>query len=76
LRRVFNEDDESPIYFSDKKGIITENKTNLVTSSQAEPIFRLLRRIKYIYLPSQLDIDATINELVAEEILPSMVDGY
>lgn len=40
------------------------------------PIYKLFHRIQFMYIPAQYDISTKINQLVAEEILPTMVDTY
>ena len=45
-----------------------ENKTHTIE--------KLFKRIQFMYIPAQYDISNKINQLVAEEILPTMVDSY
>lgn len=42
----------------------------------SHPISKLFNRIQFMYIPTQYDITEKINQLVAEEILPTMVDTY
>lgn len=44
--------------------------------SETHAIQKLFKRIQFMYIPAQYDISTKINQLVAEEILPTMVDSY
>lgn len=43
---------------------------------RSHSIGKLFNRIQFMYIPAQYDISNKINQLVAEEILPTMVDSY
>ncbi len=67
------------LYFSYSDGkfpseIKMKDGENLVKTGSA--ILVLLKRIKFIFIPAHSDLPIKINELIADEILPSMVDGY
>jgi len=49
--------------------------TNKITKN-THPVKKLFKRIQFIYIPAQYDISNKINQLVSEEILPTMVDSY
>lgn len=55
-----------------KSYIDTDWNTNDIDQS----INKLLGRIKFMYIPTQIDLTKTINNLVSEEIFPSMIDWY
>jgi len=67
-------------YHSDTKGFfpkvedLKKGKNEIQTKSHLISI--LFRRIKFIYVPSQFDINKTVSNLVSEEILPTAIDGY
>lgn len=64
-----NENGKYPMQKDLKSG---KNRINKNT----HPIDKLFKRIQFIYIPAQYDISSKINQLVAEEILPTMVDTY
>lgn len=64
-----NEDGNFPIQRDLKKG---QNKIEKTTHA----LTKLFNRIQFMYIPAQYDISSKINQLVAEEILPTMVDTY
>lgn len=69
-------DNENKRYFANKDGKFPNRKNlekNLITKG---PLAVFFKRIKFIYIPTHTDLNQKINELVAEEILPSMVDGW
>ncbi|MBP9811865.1 AAA family ATPase [Candidatus Gracilibacteria bacterium] len=70
LRRQFT-DEIDHLYFS-MDGTTFKDEITL----GKHPINTFLKRIKFIYLPTQAEITELIRELVGEEILPTMVDGY
>ncbi len=52
-----------------------KNGENKILNKQ-HSIHKLFKRIQFIYIPTQYDISHKINQLVADEILPTMVDSY
>lgn len=40
------------------------------------PIFGLFRRINFIYIPAQINIEDKINMIIRDEVLPIMADAY
>lgn len=64
-----SQDGTFPIQKELKKG---QNKIEKATHA----IIKLFKRIQFMYIPAQYDIGSKINQLVAEEILPTMVDTY
>lgn len=64
-----NEDGSFPIKSDLKKG-------NNLINKKSHTIQKLFNRIQFMFIPAQYDIGNKINQLVAEEILPSMVDSY
>lgn len=64
-----NQDGSFPIIKDLKSGVNQiKNKTHSIQ--------KLFNRIQFMYIPAQYDISEKINQLVAEEILPTMVDSY
>jgi len=67
-------------YHSNKNGIFPLQKElksgNNEIEKHTHPIYKLFHRIQFMYIPAQYDISTKINQLVAEEILPTMVDTY
>lgn len=64
-----NSDGSFPVQKELKKG-----QNEIV--NYTHPIYRLFKRTQFIYIPAQYDISSKINKLVADDILPSMVDTY
>lgn len=76
-KRLFKEG-ENNRYFANSDGKFPREKNlekNLILKS-TDPLAVLFRRIKFIFIPTHTDLNQKINELVADEILPSMVDGW
>lgn len=65
-----NSDGEYP-----SKTELTMGSPNEITT-KSHPISRLFERVRFIYIPSQFDVSKEVNQLVADEILPLMVDSY
>lgn len=72
LRKKFTDDEEVITVSLDGINFININKVEWKT----HPINTYLRRVKFIYLPTQSEVSDLINELVWEEILPTMTDSY
>lgn len=70
--KVIYKGDEEYWYCIDTK---TNNFKNTVVP-RTSPLYKLFRRIRFIYLPANISLESKINELVAEEILPTMIDSY
>ncbi len=66
----------------DEKSCYSDNKWNIkkwkneVKDERKDPIGKLFNRIKFIYIPAQLDLVKAINKLISNEIFPSMMDSY
>jgi len=67
-------------YYSNLDGTFPTKKELKDGSNKIEKkshsIRKLFNRIQFMYIPAQYDIGGKINQLVAEEILPTMVDTY
>jgi predicted ATP-dependent endonuclease of OLD family len=76
-KRLFKEG-ESNRYFvnTDGKFPIGKNLEKNLISRSTDPLAVLFKRIKFIFIPTHTDLNQKINELVADEILPSMMDGW
>lgn len=75
--KVIYKDDDEYWYFANQNGIFpTKNNMQDNLIFRSNPIFKLFNRIKFIFVPADIEIEKTINELVAEEILPTMIDSY
>lgn len=72
LRKKFTDNEEIITVSND--GIKFDNKD--IVEGRTHPINTFLRRVKFIYLPTQSEVSDLINELVWEEILPTMTDSY
>lgn len=75
IRTYYDKDWNEKSYYSDIKWIITKGK-NEIKNDWKDSINKLFKRIKFIYIPAQLDLVETINKLVSDEIFPSMMDSY
>lgn len=71
-KRIYKSSGELWCFLNNKRG---QHEEDLIINSN-NPIHVLFRRIKFIFIPTHADLTIKINDLVADEILPSMVDGY
>jgi predicted ATP-dependent endonuclease of OLD family len=64
-----NKDGNFPRISDLKKG---KNKI----AKKTHPVSKLFNRIQFVYVPTQFNVSDKIKQLVAEEILPTMIDSY
>ncbi|WP_151944256.1 ATP-dependent nuclease [Aliarcobacter butzleri] len=68
VKIIFKNEEIIKMYMNEKKSFIPLQKSHHIQ--------KLLNRVKFVYIPSNTIIEKKINELVSDEILPSMIDSY
>lgn len=68
IKSVFKKDEILKFYFNKNNSFTKINKTDQVQ--------KLINRVRFVYIPANTIIENKINDLVSDEILPSMIDSY